>query len=433
MAPKRKTVSKTSCSKTNNQQHRFSQRVIAMAKDGTNKSISSTQQKKQSRSARQKKKYQQNENEFNDIEEENPKSMNIDFSDVDSDNQELSTSNSCSNTSIAGDQVKPSSNVEFDIADDDDSNEFQAMFMSNGSLSKSRSNCSSTPLVRSVQNKLSAVRATTEPASSNQMKKQTRDPLSTIAIGHQSTMSNINMRNVNTPTNPRISTSSSPATQPSVGNQSLSSINYTTNNTALLETFVEYRTLRRDLQRALQQNEVWKSDYRALTRQMERLQNNSFPRPNADGRAFLEQLLESLRASEQIADNRTPSEIANAIGIPEIALLSSSNIDPQKTALNVFNHIFSSNQEKESLINVANLNVKYPNLLNNILVWSKRCTPGCAYTMSMLKDAIGNSIRCARHKLKTEQARLAVVVAGNQFEAIHVNDHDVEIMSQDDD
>ncbi|CAF4863300.1 unnamed protein product [Rotaria sp. Silwood1] len=406
MAPKRKTVSKTSCSKTNNQQHRFSQRVIAMAKDGTNKSISSTQQKKQSRSARQKK----------STSKENPKSMNIDFSDVDSDNQELSTSNSCSNTSIAGDQVKPSSNVEFDIADDDDSNEFQAMFMSNGSLSKSRSNCSSTPLVRSVQNKLSAVRATTEPASSNQMKKQTRDPLSTIAIGHQSTMSNINMRNVNTPTNPRISTSSSPATQPSVGNQSLSSINYTTNNTALLETFVEYRTLRRDLQRALQQNEVWKSDYRALTRQMERLQNNSFR-----------------TASEQIADNRTPSEIANAIGIPEIALLSSSNIDPQKTALNVFNHIFSSNQEKESLINVANLNVKYPNLLNNILVWSKRCTPGCAYTMSMLKDAIGNSIRCARHKLKTEQARLAVVVAGNQFEAIHVNDHDVEIMSQDDD
>ncbi|CAF3798012.1 unnamed protein product [Rotaria sp. Silwood1] len=406
MAPKRKTVSKTSCSKTNNQQHRFSQRVIAMAKDGTNKSISSTQQKKQSRSARQKK----------STSKENPKSMNIDFSDVDSDNQELSTSNSCSNTSIAGDQVKPSSNVQFDIADDDDSNEFQAMFMSNGSLSNSRSNCSSTPLVRSVQNKLSAVRATTEPASSNQMKKQTRDPLSTIAIGHQSTMSNINMRNVNTPTNPRISTSSSPATQPSVGNQSLSSINYTTNNTALLETFVEYRTLRRDLQRALQQNEVWKSDYRALTRQMERLQNNSFR-----------------TASEQIADNRTPSEIANAIGIPEIALLSSSNIDPQKTALNVFNHIFSSNQEKESLINVANLNVKYPNLLNNILVWSKRCTPGCAYTMSMLKDAIGNSIRCARHKLKTEQARLAVVVAGNQFEAIHVNDHDVEIMSQDDD
>ena len=120
------------------------------------------------------------------------------------------------------------------------------------------------------------VRATVEPALSNQTKKPTRDPLSTITIDHQSTMSNINMRNVNTPTNPHISTNLPPATQSSVGNQSVSSINYTTNNTALLETFAEYRTLRRDLQRALQQNEVWKADYRALTRQMERLQNNSF-------------------------------------------------------------------------------------------------------------------------------------------------------------
>ena len=50
--------------------------------------------------------------------------------------------------------------------------------------------------------------------------------------------------------------------------------------------------------------------------------------------------------------------------------------------------------------------------------------------MSMLKDAIGNSIRCARHKLKTEHARLSVPVAGNQVEPIHVN---VDVaMSQDD-
>ncbi len=42
--------------------------------------------------------------------------------------------------------------------------------------------------------------------------------------------------------------------------------------------------------------------------------------------------------------------------------------------------------------------------------------------MSMLKDAIGNSIRCARHKFKTDRARLAAAAAGNQFEEVHVED-----------
>ena len=80
--------------------------------------------------------------------------MSVDSNDVVSDNQELSTSKSCSNPNIAGDQVKTSSNIQFDINDDDDPNEFQAMFMSNGSLSKSHSNFSLTPLARSIQNKL---------------------------------------------------------------------------------------------------------------------------------------------------------------------------------------------------------------------------------------------------------------------------------------
>ena len=122
----------------------------------------------------------------------------------------------------------------------------------------------------------SSVRATAEPASSHQLKKQTRRPLSTITVDHQSTMSNINIQSLNTSINPRINTSLLPATQSSVGNQSLSNINYTTNNTAILETFAEYRTLRRDLQRATQMNITWKNDYQALTRQMEKLQNNSF-------------------------------------------------------------------------------------------------------------------------------------------------------------
>jgi len=48
----------------------------------------------------------------------------------------------------------------------------------------------------------------------------------------------------------------------------------------------------------------------------------------------------------------------------------------------------------------------------------------------MLKDAIGNSIRCARHKLKNEQARLAAVASGQQFEPNNSED-DMEIMPHD--
>ncbi|CAF3911779.1 unnamed protein product [Rotaria sp. Silwood2] len=323
--------------------------------------------------------------------------MNIDTSDVDSGDQDPSTSNTCSNTSNADRQVKEPSGIQFDIGDDDDTNEFQAMFMSNATLPKSHPNCCSTPLVDLDKiNRKSTVCAATEYASSYQTKKSThRRPLSTINGDHQSTTTNLNIQNFNTLTNLRVSTNLSPAAQVSIRNQSLSSINYTTNNNAILDTFVEYRNLRRDLQRVEQKIENWKTDYEALKRQLEKLQKTSFPRQNADGRAFSKHLLESLNSCEQDKDNRTSAQIAKSIGMPETILLSCSAVDPQKTALHVFNQVFPDNDKKEALINIDNLNVNYPILLKDILVWSRRCTPGCVYSMSELRDAIGNSIRCA--------------------------------------
>ncbi len=90
-------------------------------------------------------------------------------------------------------------------------------------------------------------------------------------------------------------------------------------------------------------------------------------RPNADGRAFLEQLLDSMRTSEHDEDSRSSTQLANDIGLPETILLSSSNAEPQKTALRIFNALYPTNQDKESLVNVANLNVQHPTLLENIL------------------------------------------------------------------
>ncbi len=96
----------------------------------------------------------------------------------------------------------------------------------------------------------------------------------------------------------------------------------------------------------------------------------SFPsiaRPSADGYAFIEQLLHSLRTSQNDEDNRTNAELAREFRLSEATLMSLSHTDPQKTSLRLFNALFPGNQEKEALINVAHLSVEYPNLLNNIL------------------------------------------------------------------
>jgi hypothetical protein len=51
----------------------------------------------------------------------------------------------------------------------------------------------------------------------------------------------------------------------------------------------------------------------------------------------------------------------------------------------------------------------------------------------MLNEAIGNSIRCARHKLKTDHARLVVATTVKQFETTCIDDEDIETMFHDND
>ncbi|CAF3249836.1 unnamed protein product [Rotaria sp. Silwood2] len=293
--------------------------------------------------------------------------MSIDSNDADSDQQEVLMSNSCSlNTSYGDANVKTSTVSQFDIDDDDDTSEFEAMFMPKAPRLKAISNYSSTPLVRSQYHNQSGTRTNAESLSLHGMENNTSTPLSTIIISNQSTTPNINIQKLNTPSNPRAKSNLSASSQASASNQSLSNINYTTNNSAILETFSEYRNLKRDLQQASHQIENWKSDYNTLKRQMEKLKNNSFPRPTAEGRIFIEQLLESLKSGEGVGDKRSLSQLAIDIGVPETVLLSSSSIDPQKSALHVFNYLFPTNEDKVSLLNVANVMIKYPSLLDNI-------------------------------------------------------------------
>jgi hypothetical protein len=77
--------------------------------------------------------------------------MSIDSNDIDSTSKESSSSDSAySNRSNTFSQGKTSSARQFDIEDDeDDIDEFKAMFMSKAYTSKTRPNYASTPLIRS--------------------------------------------------------------------------------------------------------------------------------------------------------------------------------------------------------------------------------------------------------------------------------------------
>lgn len=229
----------------------------------------------------------------------------------------------------------------------------------------------------------SGARTNSESLSLHGMENQTSTPVSNFIVNHQSVTPNTNVEKLNTPLNPRAKSNLSVSSQASAGASSLSNINYTTNNNAILETFVEYRNLKRDLHQAQNQIQNWKSDYSALSRQMEKLKNSSFrmlfliilsfililshlARPTADGRVFIEQLLESLKSSEEALDKRSLSQLSIDIGVPESVLLSCSKIDPQKSALHVFNFLFPTNEDKDALLNVANVMIKCPDLLDNI-------------------------------------------------------------------
>jgi hypothetical protein len=90
-------------------------------------------------------------------------------------------------------------------------------------------------------------------------------------------------------------------------------------------------------------------------------------RPSTDGRVFLEELLDTMKISEQNEDTRTHDELAFDLGFSGMTLSTLSHADPQRTSLRIFNAIFPTNEDKEYLINVANMAATCGQLLQDIL------------------------------------------------------------------
>ncbi|CAF1346558.1 unnamed protein product [Rotaria sordida] len=301
---------------------------------------------------------------------------------IEVDTVSMNESSICSSSGL---QLKPSTRLSINSNEDED-DEFRKMFMSNTAKSKNNINYSSTPLCVSRKSERN-IHTAIHSHSPYGLKDTAFSQLSHSTIDHCSKMPDLNVKSIQTPTNCS-AVGSLRQSQTSTSIRSLPSVQTKSNNMVILETFPEYRELKRNFERVSKENEVWAEDYKALLLQMKQLQQTSFPRPSVDGRLFLEQLLQSLTNSEQDEDRRTNAELAGNLGLSEATLMPLSNIDPQKTSLRVFNALFPTYKAKEDLKNVAHVTTEYP-------IFARRCSPDCAYTMAMLKDAIGNSIRCA--------------------------------------
>ena len=74
--------------------------------------------------------------------------------------------------------------------------------------------------------------------------------------------------------------------------------------------------------------------------------------------------------------------------------------------------------------------------LTTVLIWivvfARRCAPGSGYSLPMLKEAVGNAIRCARHKLKKSNVHLIAASSLRDNEELYGNNVMTETLSQDD-
>ena len=69
-------------------------------------------------------------------------------------------------------------------------------------------------------------------------------------------------------------------------------------------------------------------------------------------------------------------------------------------------------------------------LMSLTLAFARRCAPGSGYSLPMLKEAVGNAIRCARHKLKKSHVHLMAAAGVRDSGELYENDPMVGGLSQ---
>ncbi|CAF4236801.1 unnamed protein product [Rotaria sp. Silwood2] len=165
----------------------------------------------------------------------------------------------------------------------------------------------------------------------------------------------------------------------------------------ILTRFSEFRRLVKAFNNERKKCEIWSKDFARLKMNYEQLQEQSFPRPPAPALSYLVDMVTLIQQSGGRADPRSDDQLARDLGENPVFLMGLKDVTPQQTALNVFNHLYPGYEAKVELGSVKNLDIKRPGLLQTLLTFAQRASPGSTYKMQELRDGLSNSIRGARH------------------------------------
>ncbi|CAF0785731.1 unnamed protein product [Rotaria sordida] len=179
----------------------------------------------------------------------------------------------------------------------------------------------------------------------------------------------------------------------------------------ILSRFPEFRRLVKAYYQEKKTSDTWSKDYARLKKNYDQLEANSFPRPPAPVLNFLVDLVTQIQHSGGRGDARSDEQLARDLGESPVFLMGLKDVTPQQTALNLFNHFYPGYEVKVNLVSINNLEVEKPGLLENILTFAQRASPGANYKIQELRDCLSNSIRGARHHWRKLQRSVAYAAA----------------------
>ncbi|CAF4125854.1 unnamed protein product [Rotaria sp. Silwood2] len=173
-----------------------------------------------------------------------------------------------------------------------------------------------------------------------------------------------------------------------------------------LSSFPDFLCLVKAYQEEQKKCSNLRKEFASLKNDYEQLKANSFPRPPAPALNFLVDLVTLIKQSSGLEDSRSDDQLASDLGEDTTFLMGLKGDTPQETVLNLFNHIYPGYETKAQLGSTKKLKIKNPGLLETILAFAQRSSPGTIYKMRDLQNTLNSSIRGARFRWRKAQSSM---------------------------
>ncbi|CAF2936837.1 unnamed protein product [Rotaria sp. Silwood2] len=164
------------------------------------------------------------------------------------------------------------------------------------------------------------------------------------------------------------------------------------NTRALIEGSLEYRELKRLFNEEQRKNRELRKDYALLKKELDNLRSSSIPRPSAPVVGWLEEVLGSIDEGQYQGDGRSKSEVADALNLDPISLLTVVGRTAQKTALKIFRRKYPTPRARANIGSIVEMDEEE---LQNIYVYARWLHRKYHYSISDMRKAIATSIRNA--------------------------------------